>query len=156
MYSITSIFEGMKAYKTFRKKFGFLGLPKTTKGYPFLRVSYAWTWEKYFFIRFYELLLLDGDWVKPGIGNSVYKTFYFWSEHCIAAAPSKKYNHDNLIPVQSYYNGSIKVLVAEKYSRAANGGVDMQAAGNYGLQFYPTRLAQKEDTIKLYGLIQKI
>ena len=49
-----------------------------------------------------------------------------------------------LSPVQSYYTGTIKVLVAEKYSRAASGGVGYaKAAGNYGSQFYPTSLASK-------------
>ena len=45
-------------------------------------------------------------------------------------------------PAQSYYAGEVKVLFAEKFSRAADGGVGYaKAAGNYGAQFYPTSLA---------------
>ena len=49
-------------------------------------------------------------------------------------------------PVKSYgYEGRVDVLISEKYSRAANGGVGYaKAAGNYAAQFYPTSLAEKE------------
>ena len=48
-----------------------------------------------------------------------------------------------LSPAQAYYTGDVKVVVAEKYSRAADGGVGFaKAAGNYGAQFYPTNLAK--------------
>ena len=49
-----------------------------------------------------------------------------------------------LSPAQAYYTGDVKVLIAEKYSRSANGGVGAaKAAGNYGSQFYPTNLARE-------------
>ncbi|MDG2503191.1 MAG: aminotransferase class IV, partial [Flavobacteriaceae bacterium] len=49
-------------------------------------------------------------------------------------------------PVKSYYSGGeINVLIAEEYSRAANGGVGYaKAAGNYAAQFYPTSEALKK------------
>ena len=48
-------------------------------------------------------------------------------------------------PVGAYYAGEINVLVSEKFSRAASGGVGYaKAAGNYAAAFYPTQLAQKE------------
>jgi branched-chain amino acid aminotransferase len=49
-------------------------------------------------------------------------------------------------PVKSYYTGGeINVLIAEEYSRAANGGVGFaKAAGNYAAQFYPTSEALKK------------
>ena len=49
-------------------------------------------------------------------------------------------------PAKSYYDGGeINVLVAEKYSRAANGGVGFaKTAGNYAAQFYPTSEATKK------------
>jgi branched-chain amino acid aminotransferase len=50
-----------------------------------------------------------------------------------------------MAPVQAYYKGAVKVLIAEKYSRSADGGVGaVKAAGNYGAQFYPTALAQEK------------
>ena len=48
-------------------------------------------------------------------------------------------------PVQAYYDKPIKVLFAQKYSRAADGGVGFaKAAGNYAAQFYPTKLANEK------------
>ena len=45
-------------------------------------------------------------------------------------------------PAQAYYSGEVNVLFAQKYSRAADGGVGFaKAAGNYAAQFYPTSLA---------------
>jgi branched-chain amino acid aminotransferase len=47
-----------------------------------------------------------------------------------------------LSPAKSYYSGEVKVIIAEHYSRAANGGIGAaKAAGNYSAQFYPTKLA---------------
>ena len=48
-------------------------------------------------------------------------------------------------PAKPYYIGKVKVLVADKYSRAASGGIGFaKAAGNYAGQFYPTKLAMEK------------
>jgi branched-chain amino acid aminotransferase len=48
-------------------------------------------------------------------------------------------------PAQAYYNKPVKVIFAQEYSRAADGGVGFaKAAGNYGAQFYPTKLAKEK------------
>ena len=48
----------------------------------------------------------------------------------------------------------MNVLIAEEFSRAADGGIGYtKAAGNYGAQFYPTALAQKQGISRLYGLM---
>ena len=45
-------------------------------------------------------------------------------------------------PSGAYFAGKVKVLIEEKYARAANGGVGFaKAGGNYAAQFYPTQLA---------------
>lgn len=50
-----------------------------------------------------------------------------------------------LSPVNAYYSGGVKVIIAEHFSRAANGGIGAaKAAGNYAAQFYPTNLANKD------------
>tara|TARA_B100001250_G_C19745752_1_gene765207 strand:+ start:221 stop:1279 length:1059 start_codon:yes stop_codon:yes gene_type:complete len=144
-----SVFEGMKAYKDDSEK---IWLFRPSENYKRIsisseRMAIPELGESVFLSALNELLTLDSDWVKPGIGNSVYiRPFVFGSEHCIAASPSKKYKFMIILsPVQSYYNSPLKVLVAEKYTRATNGGVGYaKAAGNYGSQFYPTGLAQKE------------
>src|SRR5690606_35266901 len=48
-------------------------------------------------------------------------------------------------PAQAYYTGDVKVVIADHYSRSANGGVGAaKAAGNYGAQFFPTNLAREK------------
>ena len=48
-------------------------------------------------------------------------------------------------PSGAYFAGNVKVLIEEKYSRSANGGVGFaKAGGNYAGQFYPTQLAVKK------------
>ena len=64
----------------------------------------------------------------------------------VIASPSAEYRFMIILsPAKSYYSGEVKVIVAEHYSRAANGGIGAaKAAGNYAGQFYPTALANKE------------
>ena len=48
-------------------------------------------------------------------------------------------------PVQAYYSGEVRVVFADKFSRAANGGVGFaKAAGNYAASFYPAKLAGEQ------------
>jgi branched-chain amino acid aminotransferase len=48
-------------------------------------------------------------------------------------------------PSGPYFSGKVKVLIEEKYSRSANGGVGFaKAGGNYAGQFYPTELAKEK------------
>ena len=49
----------------------------------------------------------------------------------VSASPSNEYKFMILMaPVQAYYKGAVKVLIAEKYSRSADGGVGaVKAAG---------------------------
>jgi branched-chain amino acid aminotransferase len=64
----------------------------------------------------------------------------------VIAAPSTQYRFMIILsPAKSYYSGEVKVLIAEHYSRAANGGIGAaKAAGNYSAQFYPTKLANEK------------
>ena len=94
-----------------------------------------------------QLLQLDEAWVKKGKGNSMYiRPFMIASGTGVIANPSNDYKFMIILsPVKSYYSGEVKVLVAEHFSRAANGGIGAaKAAGNYSAQFYPTKLANKE------------
>ena len=63
----------------------------------------------------------------------------------VSASPSNRYKFLIICsPAQAYYSGEVKVVIAEQYSRAADGGVGFaKAAGNYAAQFYPTSLAQE-------------
>ena len=145
-----AIFEGMKAYKDskgkvwlFRPEENFERMNRSS-----LRLNMPELPKDLFFKGLTNLLGIDSEWIKPGIGNSLYiRPFIFASSPNLQAAPSKEYMFFIICcPVKSYgYEGRVDVLISEKYSRAANGGVGYaKAAGNYAAQFYPTSLAEKE------------
>jgi branched-chain amino acid aminotransferase len=144
-----SIFEGMKAYKDgenqvfmFRPEENFKRLNKSAK-----RLSIPEFPKNYFFEALEILLNIDKNWIIPGIGNSLYiRPFVFANQASVQASPANKYKFLIICtPVKAYYSNKVNVLIAEKYSRAANGGVGFaKAAGNYAAQFYPTSLAQKK------------
>ena len=143
-----AIFEGMKAYKDdngkvwlFRPKDNWLRLNKSCE-----RMMIPNFPEDYFMEGLKKLISIDSDWIKPGEGNSLYvRPFVFASQPSVQASPSNEYKFMIICsPAKSYYdNSEFNVLIAENYSRAADGGVGYaKAAGNYGAQFYPTALAQ--------------
>lgn len=144
-----SVFEGMKAYKDgnnevfmFRPEENFKRLNKSAK-----RLSIPEFPKKYFFNALEILLNFDKEWIIPGIGNSLYiRPFVFANQAGVQASPANKYMFLIICtPVKEYYSDKVNVLIAEKYSRAASGGVGYaKAAGNYAAQFYPTSLAQKQ------------
>ena len=90
---------------------------------------------------------MDSEWVQKGDDYSLYiRPFIIATEHCVSAATSDKYKFMIICsPVQSYFAGEVRVVFADKYSRAANGGVGFaKAAGNYAASFYPARLASEQ------------
>ena len=145
-----AVFEGMKAYKDnadgvwlFRPDQNFNRINKSSE-----RLSMPAFPEKFFFEGLEKLLNLDKEWIKKGTGNSLYvRPFVFASQAGVQATASNAYKFMIICsPVSSYYSGGeVHVQVAEKFSRAASGGVGFaKAAGNYAAQFYPTSLALKE------------
>jgi len=103
--------------------------------------------EDLFFDALHQLLVLDKAWVRPGLGNSLYiRPFVIATQNGVSASSSNEYKFMIILsPAQAYYTGDVKVVIAEKYSRATNGGVGfVKAAGNYGAQFYPTNLAREK------------
>lgn len=143
-----AVFEGMKAYKDdhgdvflFRPDENFARINKSAK-----RLAIPEFPKDYFFEGLTTLLNLDKAWVQSGMGNSLYiRPFVIATDSAIAAAPSDNYRFMIICsPAKAYYKGTVKVLIAEEFSRSANGGVGFaKAAGNYAAQFYPTSLAQQ-------------
>ena len=91
-----------------------------------------------------DLIRLDEAWVKKGKGNTLYiRPFMIAIGSGVIAQPSTQYRFCIIMsPARAYYSGEVKVLIADYYSRAANGGIGAaKAAGNYSGQFYPTQLA---------------
>ena len=143
------VFEGMKAYKDdqdkvwlFRPMDNFNRINISSK-----RLAMPEFREDYFCDGLSKLLELDQEWIKPGKENSLYiRPFVIATEAGVAASPANEYMFIIICsPVQSYYAGEVRVKIAEKFSRAAQGGTGYaKAGGNYGGSFYPAQEAQKE------------
>lgn len=143
-----AIFEGMKAFKDendaiwlFRPDENFKRFNKSA-----VRMAMAEIDEDIFLQGLNQLIEIDKDWVKKGLGNSLYiRPFMIATGKGVIASPSAEYRFAIILsPAKSYYSGEVKVIIAEHYSRAANGGIGAaKAAGNYAGQFYPTSLANK-------------
>lgn len=144
-----AIFEGMKAYKDsnediwlFRPDQNFERFNKSAK-----RMAMPEVPEFVFMEGLKQLIQLEKNWVKTGLGNSLYlRPFMIATGAGVIAAPSQEYRFMIILsPAKSYYSGEVKVIIAEHYSRAANGGIGAaKAAGNYSAQFYPTKLANEK------------
>ncbi len=142
-----AVFEGMKAYKDddgrvflFRPDENFKRINASSK-----RMAIPEFPKEFFFGALNKLMKLDNEWIKPGMGNSLYiRPFVIATQVGVSASPSDAYKFMILLsPAQAYYSGDVKVVIAEHYSRSADGGVGfVKAAGNYGAQFYPTNLAK--------------
>jgi branched-chain amino acid aminotransferase len=141
-----SIFEGMKAYKDaenntllFRPLDNWKRLNKSAE-----RLMIPQIPEEIFMEGLKELLKVDNDWIPTNDGSSLYiRPFMFATGSGFHASPANEYKFIiATAPSGAYFAGKVKVLIEEKYARAANGGVGYaKAGGNYAAQFYPTQLA---------------
>ena len=144
-----AIFEGMKAYKDehddvwlFRPDQNMERFNKSAK-----RMAMPEVPEDIFMSGLHQLIDLEREWVKKGLGNTLYiRPFMIAIGSGVIAAPSTQYRFMIILsPAKSYYSGEVKVIIAEHFSRAANGGIGAaKAAGNYSAQFYPTKLANEK------------
>ncbi len=144
-----SVFEGMKAYKDedgtvwlFRPEDNCKRLNISSK-----RLAIPELPEAYFMDGLKALLELDKDWIPTNEGSSLYiRPFVFASGKGFHASPADEYTFIICTaPSGSYFSGEVKVLIEEKYSRSADGGVGFaKAGGNYAGQFYPTQLAKEK------------
>ncbi|TCI94372.1 branched-chain amino acid aminotransferase [Tenacibaculum sp. M341] len=143
-----AVFEGMKAYKDdndnvflFRPEDNHARINKSSA-----RLAIPEFPKEYFLDGLKTLLDLERDWIKKGMGNSLYiRPFVIATQPAISASPASEYKFMIILsPAQAYYAGEVRVLFAEQFSRAASGGVGYaKAAGNYAAQFYPTKLANE-------------
>jgi branched-chain amino acid aminotransferase len=143
-----AIFEGMKAYKDDNNAIWLFRPDENYKRFnnSAVRMAMPEVPEEVFMNGLNQLLQLDEAWVKKGKGNALYiRPFMIATGTGVIANPSDDYKFMIILsPVSAYYAGEVKVLIAEHFSRAANGGIGAaKAAGNYA-QFYPTNLANKE------------
>jgi branched-chain amino acid aminotransferase len=139
----------MKAYKDenddvwlFRPDENLLRFNKSAK-----RMAMPEVPEEIFIGGLNAILDLERNWVKKGLGNTLYiRPFMIAIGSGVIAQPSTQYRFMIILsPARSYYSGEVKVIIAEHFSRAANGGIGAaKAAGNYSAQFYPQKLAQEK------------
>jgi branched-chain amino acid aminotransferase len=144
-----AIFEGMKAYKDeaddvwlFRPEQNLDRFNKSA-----VRMAMPEVPESIFMSGLHQLIDLERNWVKKGLGKTLYiRPFMIAIGSGVIAAPSTQYRFMIILsPAKSYYSGEVKVIIAEHFSRAANGGIGAaKAAGNYSAQFYPTKLANEK------------
>ena len=144
-----AIFEGMKAYKDendavwlFRPEENFIRFNKSA-----VRMAMPEVPNDVFIDGLKTILEIEKNWVKKGLGNTLYiRPFMIAIGSGVIAQPSTQYRFMIILsPAKSYYSGEVKVIIAEHYSRAANGGIGAaKAAGNYSAQFYPTKLANEK------------
>jgi branched-chain amino acid aminotransferase len=144
-----AIFEGMKAYRDdndsiwlFRPDQNYIRFNKSA-----VRLAMPEVPEFVFMEGLKELIRIDEKWVKKGKGNTLYiRPFLIGTGVGVIAAPSQEFRFCIILsPVKSYYAGEVKVVIADHFSRAANGGIGAaKAAGNYAGQFYPTKLANQQ------------
>lgn len=144
-----AIFEGMKAYKDenddvwlFRPDQNYERFNKSAT-----RLAMPEVPENVFMDGLKKLIEIEKAWVQKGKGNSLYiRPFMIATGPGVLAAPANFYRFMIILsPAKSYYSGEVKVLIAEHFSRAANGGIGAaKAAGNYSAQFYPTKLANEQ------------
>ncbi|TXD60272.1 branched-chain amino acid aminotransferase [Polaribacter sp. IC066] len=144
-----SIFEGMKAYKDadenimlFRPTDNCKRLNKSAERLVIPQIP-----EEVFMAGLKKLLEVDSDWIPRKEGSSLYiRPFMFAIGKGFHASPADAYKFIICTaPSGAYFAGEVKVLIEEKYARAANGGVGFaKAGGNYAAQFYPTQLAMEK------------
>ncbi len=144
-----AIFEGMKAYKDKENRTWLFRPLQNQKRFnkSAVRMEMPEVPKDIFMNGLTELLKLEKDWIPTADGNSLYiRPFMIASGKGIYAAPSDEYLFMIIVsPSGKYYSKDVNVVIAEYYSRAANGGVGAaKAAGNYGGQFYPTQQAIKK------------
>ena len=144
-----SVFEGMKAYKDTE---GHVWLFRPDENQRRINISSKRLAipefpEDYFMEGLKTLVDIDSDWIPQTEGSSLYiRPFVFATGLGFHASPSNEYKFIIACsPSGAYFSGKVKVLIEEKYSRSANGGVGFaKAGGNYAGQFYPTQLAKEK------------
>ena len=144
-----SIFEGMKAYKD-NKDDIFLFRPADNHkrfNISASRMAMPEVPVEHFIEGLKALLTLDKAWIPQTEGSAMYiRPFMFASGEGFHASPADAYKFMVcLAPSGPYFAGKVKVLIEEKYSRSANGGVGYaKTGGNYAGQFHPTQLAKEK------------
>ena len=144
-----AIFEGIKAYKDendnafiFRPQDNFKRFNLSAE-----RMNMPVVPEEIFMLGMRQLVALDKNWIPAKKDHSLYiRPVMFSTDSVLGVRPSESYKFLILLsPTGPYYATPMKILVEEKYTRAAPGGVGFSKnAGNYGGSMLAATLAKKQ------------
>lgn len=144
-----AIFEGIKAYKDeqgeahiFRPSDNFRRFNQSAE-----RMNMPVVPEEIFMEGMRQLIALDKDWVPAYKDHSLYiRPVMFATDEALGVRPSATYKFLILLsPTGPYFVNPMRILVEEKYTRAAPGGVGFSKnAGNYGGSMLASTLARQQ------------
>jgi len=144
-----AIFEGIKAYRNqngeayiFRPIENFKRFNRSA-----LRMNMPVVPEEIFMEGMKQLVALDKEWIPARKEHSLYiRPVMFASDTVLGVRPSDNYKFLILLsPTGPYYAQPMKIMVEEKYTRAAPGGVGFSKnAGNYGGSMLAASLAKQK------------
>ena len=143
-----TIFEGIKAYKNakdevviFRPDQNFIRFNVSSD-----RMQMPAVPEWLFLEGMKQLIALDKDWIPSLPEHSLYiRPFIIATDPFLGVRPSSTYKFMIILgPSGPYFSAPMKIVIEEKYTRAAPGGVGYaKNGGNYGGSLYPVELAKK-------------
>lgn len=144
-----AIFEGLKAFRqdngevvVFRAQDHWKRLNRSA-----VRMAMPELPEEIFIEGLLQLLSLDKNWVPTSEHGSLYiRPFMIATEEAIGVKISSEYQFVIIAaPAGIYYTRPIKVLIQNTFYRSVKGGIGyVKAAGNYGRDLYPRKLAQEK------------
>jgi branched-chain amino acid aminotransferase len=94
-----------------------------------------------------QLISMDKEWIPAKKDHSLYiRPVMFSTDTVLGVRPSETYKFIILLsPTGPYYASPMKILVEEKYTRAAPGGVGFSKnAGNYGGSMLAASMAREK------------
>jgi branched-chain amino acid aminotransferase len=144
-----AIFEGIKAYKDdkgnawiFRPQDNFRRFNLSAE-----RMNMPVVPEEIFIQGMRQLIALDRNWIPAKKDHSLYiRPVMFSSDAMLGVRPSETYKFLIILsPTGPYYANAMKIMVEERYTRAAPGGVGFSKnAGNYGGSMLAATEAKKQ------------
>jgi branched-chain amino acid aminotransferase len=143
-----TIFEGIKAYKNskdevviFRPDQNFIRFNVSAD-----RMQMPAVPEWLFMEGMKQLIALEKGWIPSLPEHSLYiRPFIIATDPFLGVRPSLTYKFMIILgPSGPYFSAPMKIVIEEKYTRAAPGGVGYaKNGGNYGGSLYPVELAKK-------------
>ncbi len=144
-----SIFEGMKATISpdgtpllFRPEKHIERLNESAR-----RMCMAELPKELFMDAIRKFVWTEKAWIPPQAGSALYiRPMMYATDATIGVRASDTYRFIIIaLPVGPYYDKPVKLRAAEKYVRAAVGGVgEAKTAGNYAASLLPAQLAKKD------------